>query len=496
MTGLTILTSGGRPATLGREEVTQLAASLRGDLVTADSPEYDAVRSIWNAMIDRRPALFIRCRSASDVVHAVRFAREHQLLVAVRGGGHNIAGNALADGGVVIDLSAMRGVRVDRARRTARVEPGITLADLDRDAQAFGLATPLGINSTTGIAGLTLGGGYGWLSRKLGLTIDNLLSVDVVTADGELVTASKTENSDLFWAVRGGGGNFGVVTSFELQLHPVGPEVLAGLIIHPFANAAELLRRYRDVVTSAPDELTAWVVLRKAPPLPFLPEAVHGTEVVVIPAVYNGDRAAGERALAPLRAIGTPHADVVGPSAYAGFQTAFDPLLTPGARNYWKTHNFSTLHDGLIDVLVEQVHQLPGPMCEIFLGHLGGAVSRVRDEDTAYVGREAQFVLNVHARWSDPADDAGHIGWARSVYDAAAPFATVGAYVNFLTGDEQERVRAAYGPNYDRLAAIKAKYDPTNLFRVNQNIRPAPAAAGPQVTIGQPFPSPTRQQDR
>jgi FAD/FMN-containing dehydrogenase len=496
MAGLTIRTTSGQAATLDPEEVAQLAASLRGDLVTEESPEYDAVRSIWNAMVDRRPALFIRCRSASDVVRAVRFARGHELLVGVRGGGHNIAGNALADGGVVVDLSPMRGIRVDRARRTARVEPGVTLGDLDRDAQAFGLATPLGINSTTGIAGLALGGGYGWLSRKLGLTIDNLLAADVVTADGELVTASETENSDLFWAIRGGGGNFGIVTSFELQLHPVGPEVLAGLIVHPVDGAAELLRRYRDVMTRAPEELTAWVVLRQAPPLPFLPEEVHGTEVMVIAALYNGDRESGERALAPLRAIGTPYADVIGPAPYAAFQTAFDPLLTAGARNYWKTHNFSTLHDALIDTIVEQVRLLPGPMCEIFLAHLGGAVSRVRDDETAYVGRDAQFVMNVHARWTEAADDAGYIDWARSVYDATAPFATAGAYVNFLTADEQDRVRAAYGPNYDRLAAIKAKYDATNLFRVNQNIRPAPAAAGPQVTIGQPYPSSTPQERR
>ncbi|HEU4628934.1 MAG TPA: FAD-binding oxidoreductase [Gemmatimonadaceae bacterium] len=458
---------------VGSELVEQLRARLRGRLLTPDSPGYDEARTIWNAMIDRRPGLIARCAGAADVVETVRFAAAHGIPLAVRGGGHNIAGNAICDGGLVVDLSAMRSVRVDPARRTARVEPGATLGEVDRETQAFGLATPLGINSTTGIAGLTLGGGYGWLSRSFGLTVDNLRSADVVTADGTLVTASETEHPDLFWALRGGGGNFGIVTSFEFALHPVGPEVLAGLIVHPFDDAAGLLRRYRDVVLDAPDPLTAWVVLRQAPPLPFLPEAVHGREVVVIAVCYAGSPADGERALQPLRAIGTPHADVVGPAPYAAFQTAFDPLLTPGARNYWKTHNFANLHDPLIDALVEQARHLPGPMCEIFLANLGGAVSRRPEESTAYAGRAARFVLNVHARWSDATMDDRYVGWARGVYAAAAPFASAGAYVNFMTQDEQDRVRAAYGANYDRLLAVKQRYDPANLFRLNQNIRPA-----------------------
>jgi len=486
MTDVRIRTTSGNVTTLGESALDRLASALRGDLVTRDSPEYEDACRIWNAMIDHRPALIARCRTAADVVTAVRFARDHELLVAVRGGGHNIAGSALADNGLVIDLSPMKNVRVDRVRRTARVEPGVTLGEFDRDTQAFGLATPLGINSTTGIAGLTLGGGYGWLSRKLGLTVDNLRAADVVTAAGELVPASTAENSDLFWAIRGGGGNFGVVTSFEYELHPVGPEVLAGVIVHPFDPTGDLLRRYRDAMEAAPDELTAWVVMRKAPPLPFLPEAVHGTPVVIIPTLYAGDPEEGQRALAPLRAIGTPHADVIGPTPYVGFQTAFDPLLTPGARNYWKTHNFATLYDGLIDTLVEHVRGLPGPQCEIFLAKLGGAVSRLPDDATAYVGRDAQFVMNVHGRWNDASEDARIVDWARQVYQDTLPYAAAGAYVNFMTEDEGERVRAAYGPNYDRLAAIKAKYDPTNLFRSNQNIRPRPATTGPQVTIGQP----------
>jgi len=301
----------------------------------------------------------------------------------VRGGGHNIAGNAVTEGGLMLDLSRMRSVRVDPAARTARVEPGATLAEFDREAQAFGLATPLGINSTTGVAGLTLGGGFGWTSRRYGLTVDNLLSADIVTADGRLLRASADENDDLFWAVRGGGGNFGVVTSFEYQLHPIGPQVLAGLIVHPFAQAKELLEGYRRFVASAPDEVTAWVVLRKAPPLPFLPADVHGTDVLVFAVCAVGDMAAAERALAPLRALGRPIADVIGPTPFAGWQTAFDPLLTPGARNYWKSHDFKSLEDGYLRVLIESAERLPTAESEIFLAHLGGAINRNASTATA-----------------------------------------------------------------------------------------------------------------
>ena len=473
MTDVRIRTTSGNVTTLGESALDRLASALRGDLVTRDSPEYEDACRIWNAMIDHRPALIARCRTAADVVTAVRFARDHELLVAVRGGGHNIAGSALADNGLVIDLSPMKNVRVDRVRRTARAEPGVTLGEFDRDTQAFGLATPLGINSTTGIAGLTLGGGYGWLSRKLGLTVDNLRAADVVTAAGELVPASTAENSDLFWAIRGGGGNFGVVTSFEYELHPVGPEVLAGVIVHPFDPTGDLLRRYRDAMEAAPDELTAWVVMRKAPPLPFLPEAVHGTPVVIIPTLYAGDPEEGQRALAPLRAIGTPHADVIGPTPYVGFQTAFDPLLTPGARNYWKTHNFATLPDAALDTLVDLAGGLPGPECEIFIASLGGAMERVQRSATPYVGRDARYIMNVHGRWSDPSDDATIRSWARRAFEAVSPYATGNGYVNFLTEDETERVAASYGENYPRLQAIKRRVDPDNLFRVNLNIRPA-----------------------
>jgi FAD/FMN-containing dehydrogenase len=424
-------------------------------------------------MIDRHPGAVVRCRGAADIVAAVRFAREHGLLLAVRGGGHNIAGNAVCEGGLLIDLSLMRSVRVEPASRTARVEPGATLGDFDKEAQAFGLATPLGINSTTGVAGLTLGGGFGWLSRKFGLAADNLIAADVVTAEGKLVRASETENSDLFWALRGGGGNFGVVSSFEFRLHPVGPMVLSGLIVHPFARAKELLAGYWQVASKAPDELTVWVVLRQAPPLPFLPAEVHGKEVLVFAVCYMGDEASGQRALEPLRALGQPIADVIGMQPYVAWQTAFDPLLTPGAYNYWKSHNFVELSDGLLDVLTSYAARLPTPECEIFIGQLGGATSRVALDATAYPHRNANFVMNVHTRWREQADERRSIDWARQLFAETAPHATGGVYVNFMPEDEIDRVASAYGANYARLTALKAKYDPGNLFRLNQNVRPS-----------------------
>jgi FAD/FMN-containing dehydrogenase len=425
-------------------------------------------------MIARRPALIARCTTAGDVATAVRFARENTLLTSVRGGGHNIAGNAVVDGGFMIDLSPMRAVHIDSARRVARVEGGATLGDFDRAAQEHGLATPLGINSTTGVAGLTLGGGFGWLSRKYGMTVDNLIGADLVTAAGELVRAGERENPDLFWGIRG-GGNLGVVTSFRFRLHEVGPEVFAGLVVHPYERAGELLRRYRELAAAAPDELALWVVLRKAPPLPFLPPDVYGKEVVVFAFCHLGGPGEGQRAVAPLMALGEPHGTHLGPMPLVAWQSAFDPLLTPGARNYWKSHNFTTLSDGAIDLTVRYAGRLPTPQCEIFIGQVGGAIKRVPPEATAYPHRDAEFVMNVHTRWDDPAEDRRCVAWAREFFEATAPHATGGVYVNFIPEDE-ERAEAAYGRNYDRLAELKRKYDPRNLFRINQNI-PVRAAA-------------------
>jgi FAD/FMN-containing dehydrogenase len=465
----------GTGSAVGSDLVDRLRAELRGPLITPDSPGYDAARAVWNAMHDRHPGLIARCAGAADVMTAVRFARDHRVALAVRGGGHNIAGSAVCDGGLVIDFSAMRSVRVDPAARRARVEPGATLGDFDREAQAFGLATPLGINSTTGVAGLTLGGGFGWLSRRLGLAVDNLLAADVVTADGELVTASETENSDLFWAIRGGGGNFGVVTSFEFRLHPVGPEVLAGLVVHPLDDAPDVLRFYRDFMRDAPEALTCWFVLRKAPPAPFVPPAWHGREILALAMCWSGPLDEGARVAAPLRGVGRPITDVVAARPFAAWQTFLDASATAGMRNYWKAHDFRELSDGLIDLAVGHARRLPDPLCDIAFAHLGGAVSRVPGDATAYAHRDARYSLNVHARWADPARDAECVAWARELFQDAAPFATGSVYVNFMTQDEGDRVRAAYGANYDRLAAIKTRYDPTNLFRANQNIRPAAA---------------------
>lgn len=461
---------------LDETAVQEFEAKLRGRLIRPGDADYDEAREIWNAMIDRRPGLIVRCADTADVQRAVAFVRAHDLLLAVRGGGHNIAGNAVCDDGLVIDLSQMKSVRVDAEARRASVEPGATLGDFDREAQAFGLATPLGINSTTGVAGLTLGGGFGWLSRKYGMSIDNLVSAEVVTADGNVVRASENENSDLFWAIRGGGGNFGIVTSFEFQLHPVGPEVLSGLIVFPFDQAKSVLTQYRDFTETMPDELSVWMVTRQAPPLPFLPEEVHGKEIVALAVFYAGDAREGEKFIEPIRRFGTALGEHIGVQPYTAWQQAFDPLLTPGARNYWKSHNFTQLSDGAIDSIIEYAGKLPSPQTEIFAGLVGGQASRIAPDATAYSHRDAKFVMNVHGRWDTAADDARCIAWAREFFDKSAPYATGGVYVNFLTEDETGRIGAAYGPNYDRLVALKNKYDPTNLFHMNQNIKPTNGA--------------------
>lgn len=473
MTSLTMTTLDAGRRTVGAELVQALRQGVDGAVLASGDAGYDAARTVWNAMIDRRPGLVVSCRSASDVARALRFAAEHRLLTAIKGGGHNIAGNAVCQGGLVLDLSPMKAVQVDPAAKTARVEPGARLADVDAATQAHGLAVPLGVNSTTGIAGLTLGGGFGWLSRKHGLTIDSLRAVDLVTADGERRRASAQENAELFWALRGGGGNFGVVTAFDFDLHSVGPEVLAGLVVHPIDAAPGLLRDYRSLAAESPDDLTVWCVMRKAPPLPFLPESWHGREILAFAACYAGDMAEGEKAMAPLRTLGTPIADVIGPHPYTGWQQAFDPLLTEGARNYWKSHNFEAIEDGLIDLLLEAVGRLPTAECEIFIAQLGGATRRQDPAATAFAHRQTNFIMNVHTRWQDPADDTRCIAWARELFDRTASFATGGVYVNFMPEDETGRVKGAFGASYDRLAEVKAEVDPGNLLRMNMNIRPA-----------------------
>ena len=458
---------------IDKVKLSELRKEFGGEILVPGDQAYEAARRIWNGMIDKHPAVIARCKDATDVSCAVNFARDHGLALAVRGGGHNIAGSALVEDGLVVDLSQMKGVRVDAAARRAFVQGGATLADLDAATQAHGLATPVGINSTTGVAGLTLGGGFGWLSRKYGMTVDNLLSAEVVTAEGGMVRASEKEHPDLFWALRGGSGNFGVVTEFEFRLHPVGPQVLTGLVVYPLAQAKTVLQKYREFMATAPDELTVWSVLRLAPPLPFLPAEVHGKPVIVLAFSYIGDAATGEAMVQPLRRFGVVAGEFVGAQPFAAWQQAFDPLLTTGARNYWKSHNLTELSDGLIDATLAALDKLPSPQCEVFIAALGGATTRPQPDATAYAHRATRFVLNVHSRWDAAADDRRCIDWARDFFQSTAKFATGGVYVNFMSDDEADRVSAAYGSNFPRLVEVKRKFDPNNLFSTNQNIRPA-----------------------
>jgi FAD/FMN-containing dehydrogenase len=477
-------TASSTPSSANAVPFARLREQLAGALVLPDSTDYDQTRRIWNGMIDRRPAAIARCANANDVAHAVGFAREHRLLLAVKGGGHNVAGNAVCDGGLTIDLGLMRTVSVDAPQRIARVGAGCLLSDFDREAQQHGLATPGGVVSTTGIAGLTLGGGFGWISRKYGLTIDRLLAADVVLADGRRVVASETENGDLFWGLRGGGGNFGIVTEFTFRLHPVGPNVYSGLIIQPFANADKYLRFHRDFVRSAPDELTVWAIIRHAPPLPFLPADVHGQLVVAVAFVYLGDATTGEKLIAPLRRFGRAHGEAIGMNPFAGWQTGFDALNAAGAGNYWKSHYLRELSDGVIDIFVQYAQRLPTPQSEIFVPHLDGAISRVPAPATAFQHRAAPFLMNLHARWENPADQTRSIAWARELFEAARPHSTGGVYVNFLSEEGDARVRDAYGDAaWSRLVALKDKYDSENIFRLNQNIRPSRAGGGGAAAV-------------
>ena len=459
--------------TISNTAIETLKTQLRGGILLPDDPDYEEARRIWNAMIDRRPAGIVQCAGVADVILAVKVARENDLLVSVRGGGHNIAGTAIQNDSLMIDLSGMKSVQINPDSRRAYVEPGASLGDFDHEAQAFGLATSLGINSTTGVAGLTLGGGFGWLTRKYGLTVDNLVSAEIITADAKRIRASADENPELFWAIRGGGGNFGIVTLFEFQLHPVGPEVLAGLIVYPQEQAEAVLTEYRRFVDTMDANLNVWVVLRQAPPLPFLPEDVHGKGVVVLALFFDGDVEQGMSIIEPLQRFGQPYGVHVGPMPYSAWQKAFDPLLTPGARNYWKSHNFTELSDAAIATAIEYAGKLPSAQCETFIGLLGGQASQVAPDATAYYARDANFVMNMHARWESAEEDDACVSWAREFFARIEPYASGSVYVNFMTEEEVERIPSAYGTNQTKLEQVKRKYDPDNFFRVNQNIKPA-----------------------
>jgi FAD/FMN-containing dehydrogenase len=460
--------------TPGPEAVQGFMEGVRGAVLRPGDQGYDDARAIWNGLIDRRPALIVQCTGAADVVDAVNFAREHNLLLSVKGGGHNVAGNAVNDGGLVIDLSSMRGVHVDPSTRTVRAQGGALWGDCDRETQLFGLAVPGGVVSTTGIAGLTLHGGVGHLRRKYGLSIDNLISVDIVTADGELRRASANENEDLFWAVRGAGSNFGVVTSFEFQAHPVGPIVTVGAIFYPYDDATSALPAWRDYMASAPDELSSLAFFWNVPPHEPFPPEHHGKPVLIVAAVYSGSVEDGEPVVQPLRELAQPLIDLSGPWPWLGLQSGFDALFPPGDFRYWKSRALAELSEEAIDEIVEWAARRPTPITDIAIWHHGGAMSRVDETATAYAGREAPYLVTGEASWTDAAQNDEGIAWGREFWNAMGRHSTGGLYLNFpgLGEENDSLVRAGYGPNYDRLAALKAKYDPTNLFRMNLNITP------------------------
>ncbi len=445
--------------------VVQFGTALRGELIRPNDAAYDEARKLWNGMIDRHPGLIAQCVGAADVVAAVNFARENNLLVSVRGGGHNVPGISVCDGGLVIDLSRMKGIRVDQARKVARAEPGLRWGEFDRETQAFGLATTGGTNTDTGIAGLSLGGGMGWLGGKHGMVVDNILSVDIVTADGRLRTASATENPDLYWAIRGGGGNFGVVTSFEYQLHPVGL-VFGGMIAYPFAKAGEYLRHYRDFVKTAPDELTSIAALGTLP---------DGTRAALTVVCYNGPAAEGERLVGRLTAFGAPLMAQVAPMPYAVMQGILDELNPPGRLYYAKGPFLREMNDGVIDATVANFAMVPSPFTAVLFQHKTGAMSR-GGADTAFGQRAAPFDMIIFGGWHDPAENEINVAWVRKVAQDAEPATTGGSYLNDLGREADEgsaQIRAAFGEKYERLVQVKTKYDPKNLFRHNQNIHPA-----------------------
>ncbi len=451
--------------------IARFARRIEGALIRPGDADFERARRVWNGMIDKTPSLIARCASVADVKAAVEFARDHDLLVAVRGGGHSVAGHGTCDDGLVIDLSPMQGVQVDADRRIAVVQPGLTWGGLDRATQAHGLAVTGGIVSGTGVAGLTLGGGIGWLMRKCGLTADNLLGADVVTAEGRFLHASAEENAELFWGLQRSGGNFGIVTEFRFRLHPVGPIVLAGWVLHPQEKAAEVLRFYRDYAAAAPDELTTIVILRRLPHLPTLPPFLRGMPIIGIAVCHAGVIEAGERAVQPLRAFGPPLVDGIALKPYLAHQTLFDAAQPPGRHNYWKTAYLSGLGDAVIDVIVDGASEMRSPHSVLALYQLGGA---------ARLG-EAAFCLNCAATWTEPAESRRNIDWARDFAAAMEPCSTGGAYVNFLGEEGREQTRSAHRGHYARLVALKNAHDPENFFRLNQNIepgaRPAPRGA-------------------
>lgn len=461
---------------LGAATLKEFEDGLQGEMIRPDGAGYDEARAIWNGVHDCRPAVIARCANAADVRHAIGFASSEGLDVAVRGGGHSIPGFSTCDDGIVIDLAPMKGIEVDVDGKTVKAQGGVTWAELDAATQEHGLATTGGLVSSTGVAGFTLGGGIGWLMRKYGLACDNLRSVELVTADGQSLTASATENADLFWGLRGGGGNFGVVTSFEFDLHPVGPTVTAGAVFYPGERAEKVMRFYRGFVEDIPDELTTLVNLLTAPPAPFLPEEWHGKKLVALIGCYSGDPEEGAKAMAPLSELGDPVADLIGPMPYVQMQSLIDALWPKGTKAYMKAGYLSGLDDHAIETAARYHQDATSPSSEIHIQHFGGAIARVGDEETAYGERQAPFVLNAIAVSHDPGSLDPHTDWAQRLYAEIEPSLTGGAYINFLSAEGEERVKAAYGAEkFARLQALKDRYDPNNLFHLNQNVPPSKA---------------------
>lgn len=463
---------GGTPvASLEPTDIQTLKASLRGELLQPEDEGYDAARKVYNAMIDRHPRMIARCVDVVDVISAVQFAREHKLTLSIRGGGHNVNGFAVNDDGFVIDLSRMKGIRVDPVTRTLRAEGGCIWGDLDHATHPFGLAVPGGVVSTTGIAGLTLGGGLGHLSRPYGLSCDSLLSADVVTADGRLITSNSDQNSDLFWGLRGGGGNFGIVTSFEYRLHPAGT-VLAGPIFYPLNKSRDLMRFHRDFIAAAPDELNSFVGFHMLPPAPFVPVHLRGVNVCMLLSCYVGPLEKGEELVKPLRRFGPPLLDLLNPMPLPALNSLFDALLPAGLQHYWKAHFVKELRDEAIEAHAIYGAKVPTYESGVHIYTINGAAHHIKGDETAFSYRDANWAANIFAISPEPADMPAHIAWVRKYWDALRPYSEAGSYVNFLGDEGEERVRTTYRDNYDRLVALKNKYDPTNLFHVNQNIKP------------------------
>jgi FAD/FMN-containing dehydrogenase len=468
-----LLQTGKKGGVIMVQAIDELRKIHRGPIMLPGDAGYDDARSIWNAMIDRRPAVIARCLGATDVIACVNHARDQGLPLSIKGGGHNIAGLAVVEESLMLDMSAMRGVWVDPNDRIARAQPGCLLGDVDRETQAYGLAAALGFISNTGIAGLTLGGGFGYLSRRFGWTCDTVQAFDMVTAQGRLVHASADENYDLFWALRGGGGNFGVVTGIEYHLFPVGPEIVGGLIAWPAERAPEVLDLFGKLSREAPDEMALAAVLRIAPPAPWLAQSIHGKPIIALVLCDSGPIAEAERRAAPLKAFGTPVGDIIQRRPYVAQQSILDATQPKGRRNYWKSDYLKELTPSLLEASIERAKSLPSPHSSIVFFPLGGAVLNERPDFSPMGNRDAALVLNITASWEKPADDERSIGWARSTFEDLRRFTTGRGYINFMTEEESaERVRSAYGENYQRLAKVKAKWDPSNMFRANKNIVP------------------------